>query len=451
MTIIKLRYLILFCIAWAAFEAADSVAEPFLTENPATTTPALPNGALPNEPFTIIRSDTMQINYQTNLIPADLSRVELWYSQGPNGKWQLYDYDLDKTAPVSFIAPGEGVFRFLVVAVDLMGRRSCPVQPAEQVNNNNIDPFASAQMMVFIDFTPPQLFLQSPIENMELYTGSNLNICWAGFDANLGTRPVNLSYQDTNVGPWRPICPALDDIGEYIWQVPQHLTGSIKIKAVITDRAGHQAVKYSGLIKLINNHTPPANKLTTPAVKETISSVPQTANISPVLIQNHTNNPTSAPISPQTEPASKSYLPRAAIYEQRLDWDKAAQTYQKILDNDPSNISVQLKLADSLYRMGRFSPAMEHYKLFLQSKPNHYSALMGQAQTQMALKQFDKTQITLEKLLMQDQEDWQSWLLYGDAADELGHKDLAVKSWQRATKSNLPFIVRSARERLEKK
>ena len=131
--------------------------------------------------FPVIHARKMEVNYRVESAkPGAVVRVELWYGRGSKGSWQLYDYDEDLKSPIEFMAPGEGIWRFLVVAVDQWGRRSwSPDNKAGGTVDRTIPhDDVAPQQMVFVDYTKPQLYLYSPRGEIEDYQKDSLKIRW---------------------------------------------------------------------------------------------------------------------------------------------------------------------------------------------------------------------------------------------------------------------------------
>jgi tetratricopeptide (TPR) repeat protein len=389
----------------------------------------------------------MNINYQTNLQPGELRRIELWYGQGNEGLWQLYDFDNDKISPVRFVAPGEGIYRFLVVAVDQKGTRSCQTGAVPETDRGFIPPDVAAQQVVFIDYTTPQLYLQSPSSQTWECYHRELKISWAGFDLHLGSRPLQLYYFQKNSPneTWMPITSSLPAIGDYLWQLPQELAGLIRIKLVLTDQAGNSDVKLTDWINIVKNQTQTTVKLnssTTPPGSPELPHSPAKAEPQPTAITTPPDKPNSS------QQQASDHLQRGDVYSQRLEWNKAIEAYQQALDCDEQSLKARLALADALYQTGQFEQSLQQFELCLQKQPNDPSTLYRLARTLVALEQYDKAKETFEKLLAQDSEDWQIWLLHGDMAQKLGQTDIAQKSWQKAAGGNLSFITRAAKERI---
>ena len=141
-----------------------------------------------------IRTATMNINYR--IFTADGQaplRVELWYARGMGGGWQLYDYDEDHVSPMPFVAPGEGIYRILIVAVDRWGRRSYnEINQAASPGAGAVPNTVPSQQVVFVDYAAPRLYLQHPQGEIPDYRAKRLPIRWVGFDSHLDARPVKL-------------------------------------------------------------------------------------------------------------------------------------------------------------------------------------------------------------------------------------------------------------------
>lgn len=108
-----------------------------------------------NPDWPIIHTPSMKIGYELNSFNInDLERIELWCARGLSGRWQFYDYDQDRTSPVTFTAPAEGIYRFLVVAVDRWGRKSCQTnQNHDDVSSHTLPDDLPAHLTVFIDYS----------------------------------------------------------------------------------------------------------------------------------------------------------------------------------------------------------------------------------------------------------------------------------------------------------
>ncbi|MCK5272064.1 MAG: tetratricopeptide repeat protein [Sedimentisphaerales bacterium] len=424
----------------------------------------------------VVRSRTMNIDYQVNIEPAHLSRIELWYSRGTGEgavePWQLYNYDMDKVSPAGFVAAGEGVFRFLIVAVDQRGQASCRTD-GNGMGMVKIPAEVRAQQTVFVDYTPPQLFLRSPRSKAEQEHNQALKISWVGFDTHLSGYPVQLFYGRQVDGNeiFTPIATPLPATGEYLWRIPEQISGPVTIKAVLTDITGNIDTKSSGWINIIKsgstaqplnrntnlksntNKKPEPDKKASKEPDKKASKEPDkkvskgvSGNSSKVISETDAK---AAKIRTELRRKAESYYIRGSLYRQRHEWSKAAQAYDKALAIDEQYLEARLRLGDVFYNMNQFDQARRQFELCLKLRDDSQAALFGLAQSQMALKQFRQAGTSLEKLLKADNRDAQAWLMHGDAAQQLGQKEIAVSSWQQAGRIGSPMISRTAQERID--
>jgi len=223
---------------------------------------------------------------------------------------------------------------------------------------------------------------------------------------------------------------------EFMWEIPERLEGPVTIKVVITDQAGNQAEKRSGVIQICNDYS-----LSNTIDWREPAKIPQQVSTGPQV------DPNQSTISVPEEKAftlldrqekAKLYFHRGNLYSQRLEWEQAARAFRKALDYDPKRVSARVNLANALFRMNQFHQAQAEYERCLQENRHQESALFGLAQAQIRLQQYDKAQQTLANLLEEDQRDWQAWLMHGNVSAQLGQREAAVTSWQRASHDMSP-------------
>lgn len=390
----------------------------------------------------VVHSAEMNVSYKVDFInPADLVRIELWYSIGNDGSWQLYDYDEDISSPARFVAPAEGIYRLLVVAVDKWGRRSCPEKSfGMKYKAMAVPENTPPHLAVFVDYTPPVLYLLYPCGDIKNYLSRQLAIKWAGFDSFLGRQPVRLYYRKLDRETWTAISGPQENKGEFLWQMPERLTGPIAIKATITDRVGHASSQYSGTIQL--------SRKPFPDDLAGIPSSPRRFDSKTALnYQIHTDLLAQLPDSKTLNTAEDSslaekstwFFQRGLLFTQRREWTSAARAFEQSLQYDPHCVSAWVNLANVMFSLGDFDRAREHYLQALEINPHQQTALFGLAKTQIILKQYNQAQQSLAKLLEQDRKDWQVWLMHGDVAAQLGNRTQALSSWQQAATDASPI------------
>lgn len=401
--------------------------------------------------YPVIRSRSMSIRYEISAAARQhLTRVELWYAHGEQGGWQLYDYDADRVSPMNFISPGEGVYRFLVVAVDRWGRRSYRVgnQTASYQNSSPIPPVqVEAQQVVFVDYTAPKLYLYSPRSEILNYQHDRLRVRWQGFDSFLDSKPMRLYFSEAGRDEWIAISPPLPIDGQFDWDIPARLEGGVRIRAVMTDRAGNVDIQTSGLIHLARkaDSTRSVDQVFSDSEKpfEYQFMDPTVPNVALEYAQVSSDLPGQAR---QIE-AQRAFR-RGRLHSQRFEWPSAIQAFQETLAADPSALEAKINLANVYFRTGQFENTLEYYELVLQEEPSRNNALFGLAQTQRALNQYGKALATLELLLKQDRLDYQAWRMHAEAAEKTGQYDVAKSSWQQALRSPFQPIHQLAQEKL---
>ncbi|MBN2064209.1 MAG: hypothetical protein JW745_05350, partial [Sedimentisphaerales bacterium] len=199
----------------------------------------------------IVKANRFSINYQ--LDPESLkyiSRVELWCGRGTTGPWQLYDYDLDRTPPVDFQVASEGIWRFLVVPVDVNGKRYYEGGAGVQDNNSPIPASVPAQTTLFVDYTAPQIFLHDPIVQSNASGGRQIILQWNAFDSFLGDQPAELYWIESGETQFKPVGIAFKAFDSFTWLVPQYVKGPVCFKLVCRDAAGNVQEKISSLVNI---------------------------------------------------------------------------------------------------------------------------------------------------------------------------------------------------------
>lgn len=401
--------------------------------------------------YPVVRSRSMAVNYRLgSMQDHHLDRIELWYARGEKGSWQLYDYDNDRVSPIHFAAPAEGLYRFLVVAVDRWGRRSFNSQNYTgdtQRSSPVPPPETKAQQVVFIDYTPPKLYLYSPRGRIDHYRSDNLQIRWQGFDSHLPHKPVKLFYSLPNSSEWVPISQPLVAEGHYDWTIPDRLQDKLRIHATIMDRAGNVDSQSSGWIQFAPNASNSTNASGRKTSGQTQAFTYQFLDPSILDISSDPMQLSNLPDEARSLQAQRVFR-RAKLYSQRFEWAEAIKAYNQTLLLDPTAIEAKVNLANAYFRTGEFEKALEQFERVLLDDPSRNNALFGLAQTQRALNQYDKALVTLDRLLEQDRSDFQAWRMHAESAEKLGQMDVAKNSWLQASNSPFEPISRLAKEKL---
>lgn len=422
--------------------------------------------------YPVVHTRSMNINYRVNMPPEKLNRVELWYMKGAGQskeqEWQLYNFDDDKTSPIRFNAPGEGVYKFLVVAVDQYERRSIEAGGENVRSQGKIPDSVQPHQVVFVDYSRPKLYLQSPPADIENCETGRLKISWAGFDTHLQSRPVEIYYQQKDREEWLPVCPPQAAINDYFWEIPADIRGPVRIRIRIVDNAGQEDVQMTQWINIARKPTLSAEQgnglssdygaglsLTQPVVKQ--EAVPHQGKID-TEENAYPPNLTNLPAKKRAADPNKNAATNETIdpvqwgifYERRKEWDKAMSVYQSVLEQDPKNAQAHLRLGYVYYTLGKFNEAEDAFNRFLKKNVNDQNGLYGVVLAQIAQERNVQAWENLKKLLAQNDQDYEAWLLLGDVASKMGEKKYAVECWLKAARSESDILVKHARERLER-
>ncbi|MCF7957768.1 MAG: tetratricopeptide repeat protein [Phycisphaerae bacterium] len=382
----------------------------------------------------VVRSRSVDVGYQ---IPENIKKtivsIELWYAQ-MDGGWQFYGFDQDLRPPVRFESPCEGNYKFLIVVVDQWGRRSCGnTTEGSSGRRIVIPPDAKGHLEVFIDYTSPHIFMQCSEAFVNKPEDRSIKIRWVGFDSHLTDLPVNFFWAESdNIGKsaemldWHKISNSHPADGRYTWRLPKTISGSVMLKAEISDKAGNLDVKYSKLFY--------AGKKSERLASETINTTGQVAKrdgkiegqrtevfadpaarpagtlkkasafelTGPTMLEltaGRLARPTALPERSQKEAldsnsevvqktlAMGKNFQRGWFYCERKEWRQARKSFEKALEIDPKMHSARLELAYTCFELGDYIQAVTYFEEYLNEKPSHQTAQIGLARAKNALEQ----------------------------------------------------------------
>ncbi|MFW6138908.1 MAG: tetratricopeptide repeat protein, partial [Spirochaetota bacterium] len=98
-------------------------------------------------------------------------------------------------------------------------------------------------------------------------------------------------------------------------------------------------------------------------------------------------------------------IDQAIMYERQGRLDQAIETYRQILEIDPSNVMVQVRLAKVLGWKQRFEEALELLNQVLEKYPGHSEALFRKAQILSWQKKYTQSIETYRKYLNVEKND----------------------------------------------
>ncbi len=350
----------------------------------------------------------ISINYHiSNVKRRDVKRVELWYSYGKTGPWQLYGYDYDKVSPVDFEVPRAGYWRFLVVVIDRWGRCSLDYSTSsgkKVIKTGNVNPLDKSSLYTgdIPAGTPAQvgLWVSFPSDKAKITkTSSNTNVT----SVTGTTKAANNINNNRGVSAWGTKSVLPPNVG------------------VLPDLAASSSAR---------KHS------------RTVSALRSGTKVDNVGNGNVVSQPTKTQLVGQ-------YLRRGNFYFARQEWPQAAQAYRKAVNIDSKCIDARLFLAKVLYKQNRFTEAQQQFDICLRENPALRDAIMYDiAQIQISANQPARALATLQTLVKDNPQDYQAWLVLGDTAHKLKKSQLALQAWRKAAMSGLPVIARIAKQRL---
>lgn len=201
--------------------------------NPPTTTPQRPG-------ITYINTTRMGIPFRiSNVGVSGVPVMELWVTRDQGRHWQKMPRGNDDSAVLpntpgdgeaivkqfEYVAPGEGLYGFIVVVRSGVGIGDPDPKPGE-----------APRRLVEVDTTKPEIAV-----NVFPGTGAdikNVTIEWSAKDKNLNDRPVSLLWAKTrDAAEWEPIIGDLDSKGRYVWTVPDAGPFQFYVRAQAVDKA----------------------------------------------------------------------------------------------------------------------------------------------------------------------------------------------------------------------
>ena len=178
----------------------------------------------------MVNTKRISLNYEIKDVgPSGVSTVELWYTQDGK-KWDKSDTINKPRPPFIVDLKDEGLYGFTLIARNGVGLGKRPPSPGEQ-----------PQIWVEVDTTKPIVKL---LDIQAALAGENqhLNICWKATDANLGQRPVTISYAEQIAGPWMTIAASIENTGIFAWQLPANAAPRLFVRVEAVDMVGNVGV-----------------------------------------------------------------------------------------------------------------------------------------------------------------------------------------------------------------
>src|SRR5262249_32029290 len=161
--------------------------------------------------------------------PSGVSKVEVWITRDEGQTWRRLGEDPDRTSPVEFDLPGEGLFGVSLVLYNGAGFGGTPPVKGDLPD-----------CWIEVDTTKPTAKILGVLPGSGEDTGA-LYITWTASDRNLKADPISLFYATKREGPWVPISHNMRNSGTYRWQPPHDVGCEFFLRLDVTDAAGNVA------------------------------------------------------------------------------------------------------------------------------------------------------------------------------------------------------------------
>ncbi len=183
---------------------------------------------VPRAPIRHSDSERFSLDYELQAVGnLGVDAIELYGSTDGGQTWSLWGTDPDRVSPFDIETKEPGVFSFRIVVVGRNGLASPRPQAGE-----------TPDIVVVVDKEKPQVRITAAQYGEGNRIGA-LVIRYEAVDANLGPRPIALSFSDSTNGPWTTIAAGLRNDGDYVWPADPELPRRIYLRIDCKDEAGN--------------------------------------------------------------------------------------------------------------------------------------------------------------------------------------------------------------------
>ncbi len=372
-----------------------------------------------------VRARVFDIQYRINEEAFPLESVHVWYTLDRGKTWHDSGPDEDRQSPITFEAPEEGLYGFLLVATNRTG-------PSSYAPHEATTPHLWAQ----VDATPPVVQLHRP--RLATVLGRRvIQVRWSALDAHFAPRPITIEYQRLPDDDWRPVTPdPLANTGRFDWRVPRDLHGAVAVRVTATDRVGHRVSGSAHVIELPRDE--PARAA--PAALRPLSPADELSD---------PRGPTLHGSARAQERARKLFA-AAVAHRERGEYREAVTRLREVVTLNPYWARGFAEMGDVLYRLGDMDRAVGAYELALRREPTMRAALRGAAMVHRQRKNYSEAAAQLRTILRYNPNDAEVWMNLGDIAVFQGDEVLAQECYLRATRidPDATQVMVDARKRL---
>lgn len=378
-----------------------------------------------DEGSTPVRARVFDIQYRINEDAFPLTSVHVWYTLDRGKTWHDSGPDEDLQSPITFEAPEEGLYGFLLVATNRTG-------PSSYAPHEATAPHLWAQ----VDATPPVVQLHRP--RLAVVLGRRVvQVRWSALDAHFAPRPITIEYRRLPDDDWRPVTPdPLANTGRFDWRVPQDLHGTVAVRVTATDRVGHRVSGSAQVIEL-----PP---------DEPVRAAP--AALRPVSPADELSGQGGATLhgSARAQERARRLFAVAVAHRERGEYREAVTRLREVVTLNPYWARGFAEMGDVLYRLGDMDRALGAYELAQRREPTMRAALRGAAMVHRQRKNYGGAATQLRTILRYNPNDAEVWMNLGDIAVFQGDDVLAQECYVRATRidPDATQVMVDARKRL---
>jgi len=355
-----------------------------------------------------VSTQSVEVHYDVAHGSPGLLAVDLWYTTDEGKSWLRYGADADCVSPVAFRPPTEGLYGFYIVVSNQVGASSGPPQSG-----------TAPQAYCLVDRTAPVVQLHTVARSVDSAGGRTVNLGWSAYDTHPAGRGISIYYQQSGQRTWQLIESSLPNVRQYRWQVPPEVSGPVRFKLAVVDRAGNLSERTSAEVVLDRPAVPMAAKVLSPAAVVRAS-------------EPRRQRQRQQPPSPSDARRARKLCDLGSWHLVRGELNVASERFGEALELDPTLLEARNDLAGILYDQGRYGQALREYQRVLAFSPTEPHALMGSALSQVGLKEFSKASVALEQMLLTEPENGEIWLNLGDVASMMGDHARARMCWQKA-------------------
>jgi hypothetical protein len=178
----------------------------------------------------IVNNKRISINYKLEDVgKSGIAVIELWWTRDGHS-WAKYNErsNPEAGAPYTVEVSDEGLYGFTLVARNKAGFGESPPGVGDV-----------PQIWVEVDLTRPVVRLLGVDVGRTGADKGNLTITYSASDKNLDRRPITISYAEKLDGPWTPIARNEENLGRYVWRMPEDVPYQFHVRVEAADRAGN--------------------------------------------------------------------------------------------------------------------------------------------------------------------------------------------------------------------